>query len=215
MDRIFIENLELYAYYGANAEEKTLGQRFLVSLQLDMDLRAAGKTDDLSQTVNYGKLIRRIETDFSNKAYNLIEAVAEEICEMILLNYPPVQKVKLRLTKPWAPVRRHVDYVAVELERQWYLSYVRISSPADSITAIVDEINKLRDCVVATYSSTQPHNVLDETYITLNMKTLETLEELEDSLSTLETTFKTSYDKSVSFTVISHKASDSEEMKTH
>ena len=119
MDKIYIKDLEIFAFHGAIPEEKVLGQKFVLSFELDVDLRQAGKTDDLTKTVHYGELAQRVEEEFTKTSYDLIEKAAEEICEFILLNYSLVKKVKLLLVKPWAPTRKHVEHVAVELERKW------------------------------------------------------------------------------------------------
>ncbi len=48
--------MSLFAYHGVLSEERTLGQRFLVDLEVDADLRAAGERDELAQTVDYARL---------------------------------------------------------------------------------------------------------------------------------------------------------------
>ena len=50
MDKIYIKDLEIYAYHGVLDEEKQLGQKFLVSITLFLNLREAGKSDDLKHT---------------------------------------------------------------------------------------------------------------------------------------------------------------------
>src|SRR6476620_10545605 len=60
-DEVFLEGLQFYAYHGVNPEERVLGQRFLVDVTIAADLRAAGASDDLTQTVSYSaafKLVR-------------------------------------------------------------------------------------------------------------------------------------------------------------
>ena len=53
MDAIVISDLEVFAHHGVFPEENVLGQKFLVSLRLEVDLRPAGQRDDLSASVNY------------------------------------------------------------------------------------------------------------------------------------------------------------------
>ena len=52
-DRILLNGLHFYARHGALAAERELGQRFLVDLELSVDARPAGRSDDLSLTVDY------------------------------------------------------------------------------------------------------------------------------------------------------------------
>jgi dihydroneopterin aldolase/2-amino-4-hydroxy-6-hydroxymethyldihydropteridine diphosphokinase len=56
MDKIHIEELEIFANHGVFQEEKKLGQKFLISVELFLDLSEAGKSDALEKTVNYGLL---------------------------------------------------------------------------------------------------------------------------------------------------------------
>ena len=58
MDKIKIENLQIFANHGVYPEENRLGQKFVVTAELFLDARRAGKTDDLEQSVNYGTAAR-------------------------------------------------------------------------------------------------------------------------------------------------------------
>ena len=104
MDKVIIRDLELYAYHGVNEEEKKMGQKFLVSLELFVDTRKAGVTDDLRYTVNYAELCHNLSEKFLAEKYNLIEKAAEELCRYVLLNYLQVAGLKLEVQKPWAPM---------------------------------------------------------------------------------------------------------------
>jgi len=128
MDKIYIKDLEIFANHGYFQEEKKLGQKFILSFELDLDLSGAGEEDNLDKTVHYGILCEEIEKEFTKTSYDLIEKAAEEIVNFILLKYETVDKVKLKLKKPWAPVRKHLDYVAIEIERQWHKAYIAIGS---------------------------------------------------------------------------------------
>ncbi len=59
-DEVFLAGLQFYAYHGVNPEERALGQRFLVDVALEADLRAAGRGDDLARTINYSTVYKRI-----------------------------------------------------------------------------------------------------------------------------------------------------------
>jgi dihydroneopterin aldolase len=118
MDKIIIEELEVYAYHGVAPEEKALGQMFIISVEVTADLKAAARADELSYTINYGNLCADIEKVLTFRKYELIEAAAMAVIERILDNYPVVMSVKVLLKKPWAPLGRHLKYVAVEMERR-------------------------------------------------------------------------------------------------
>jgi len=117
-DRILLTGLTFYGYHGANPEERVQGQRFVVDVWLQLDLRSAGQSDDLAQTVNYSQVYRLVRDVVEGPACNLIEAVAERITATIL-NQTPVRAVGVRLSKPWAPIKGMVaGEVAVEIERR-------------------------------------------------------------------------------------------------
>ena len=126
MDKIYIKDLEVYAHHGVFQEEKNLGQRFLISLELFLSLREAGITDDLTKTVHYGELCQLVEEEFKKESYDLIEKATEKLAEFILLKYDLVQRVKVKIKKPWAPIGKPLKYAAVEVDRSWHTSYIGI-----------------------------------------------------------------------------------------
>ncbi len=103
MDQIKIENLEIFANHGVYPEENRLGQKFLVSC-IYMWIHARRKTDDLEASVNYGTISHLIKEKMEEKNYRLIEAVAEQLAEEILLFDEKIRKVMVEVKKPWAPV---------------------------------------------------------------------------------------------------------------
>lgn len=200
MDKIHIKDLEIIGFHGAIPEEKVLGQKFVLSFELDVDLRQAGKNDDLTKTVHYGELAQKVEEEFTKTSYDLIEKAAEEICEFVLLNYPLVKKVKLLLKKPWAPTRKHVEYVAVEIERKWNKVYIaagsNIGDKEETLKEAIDKIDKRKDCVVTKVSNfytTDPVGYEDQDKFVncvFEIDTLQTPSELMDTLLEVEKDFK-------------------------
>lgn len=116
MDRIIMQGLEFYAYHGVLAEEKTLGQRFIVDVSLERDLRTAGQLDDLTSTVNYGEVYETIRGIISGHKFGLIEALAEKIAQEILAGYQ-VNSLTIKIRKPQAPIPGIFEYVGVEITR--------------------------------------------------------------------------------------------------
>ncbi len=103
-DEVFLEGLRFFAYHGVNPEEKAQGQRFTVDVALRTDLRAAGETDDLSRTVSYSAVYKRVKAVVEGLPRDLIEAVAEEIARVILAEFPRVREVTVAVRKPAAPI---------------------------------------------------------------------------------------------------------------
>ncbi|ACL75685.1 dihydroneopterin aldolase [Ruminiclostridium cellulolyticum] len=117
MDKIIIEDLELYAYHGVAEEEKKLGQMFLISLEISADLSTAARNHDLSSTLNYAEVCRVVQEVVQSDKYDLIETVAYKIMEGIFINFHKAVSVKIKLKKPWAPMGYHLRYAGVEFER--------------------------------------------------------------------------------------------------
>ena len=117
MDKIKIENLEIFAKHGVFPEENFLGQKFVLSAVLHTDTRKAGLTDELSYSVHYGEVSHLIKKIVEENTWKLLETVAEETAKAILLSYPTVSQVDLTIKKPWAPIGLPLDTVSVEISR--------------------------------------------------------------------------------------------------
>lgn len=117
MDRIILQNLAFFGYHGVMDEEKTLGQRFYLDVSLYTDLKKAGRTDDVSDTIHYGMVYQTIKNVIEMERFNLIEALADRIVRKLLMEYPSLEKVQVTVRKPSAPVPGIFDFMAVEIER--------------------------------------------------------------------------------------------------
>ena len=128
-DKITIRDLEVFAYHGITDEEKSQGQKFLISLELYLDLRKAGKTDDLNYTIDYGEVCKVVTRHTQSRKYNLIETVAQSIAETLLLRYDDLlTEVCVSIKKPWAPIAHPVDVCGVTLSEKWHQAYIGIGS---------------------------------------------------------------------------------------
>ena len=104
-DEILLEGMRFYAYHGVNPEERALGQRFTVDVTLTTDLRRAGQSDELGDTVSYSAVYKVVRRIVEGQPRNLIEAVAEAIATEILTSFPPVQRVSVTVRKPEVPMK--------------------------------------------------------------------------------------------------------------
>ncbi len=87
MDKIEIKNLEIFANHGVFPEENVLGQKFVVSATLYTDTRKAGLTDELTASIHYGEVSQMITKFTKEHTYKLLEALAENLCQMLLQNF--------------------------------------------------------------------------------------------------------------------------------
>ena len=104
-DEILLEGLQFYAYHGVNPEERTQGQRFLVDVTLEGDLRAAGQTDDLTRTISYSAVYKRVKAIVEGEPKAIVEAVAEAIAGDLLGTYAAARAVTVTVRKPEVAIR--------------------------------------------------------------------------------------------------------------
>jgi dihydroneopterin aldolase len=116
-DRVLMRGLAFYGYHGVMPEERRLGQRFIVDIDMSVSLGDAGRTDDLTKTVDYGAVLADVRAIVEGPPLSLIEAVAERIAAKILVAYA-VDAVRVRVRKPDVPLPATLDYVGVEITRR-------------------------------------------------------------------------------------------------
>lgn len=117
MDKIMMKNLGFYGYHGVLPEETRLGQKFFIDVEMYVDLKAAGKSDDVKDTVNYAEAYNIIKGITEEKQFKLIEALAENIATEILNSFSSVKEILVKVKKPEAPVRGIYDHFGVEIRR--------------------------------------------------------------------------------------------------
>jgi len=117
-DEILLEGMHFYAYHGVNPEERALGQRFTVDVTLAADLRRAGRSDDLGDTVSYSAVYKLVRQIVEGEPRQLIEAVAEEIASGILASFSLVNQVNVTVRKPEVPMKgAMLDAAGVRITR--------------------------------------------------------------------------------------------------
>ncbi|WP_038359558.1 dihydroneopterin aldolase [Bosea sp. UNC402CLCol] len=113
--RILIEQLDIYAYHGFFSEEERLGQRFVLDLVLDVDLRAAALSDRLADTVDYGRAVAIVSEAFTARRYHLLEGAARAVALSLFEAFAPVAGVEVTLRKPAPPIPATLGAVGVKL----------------------------------------------------------------------------------------------------
>lgn len=128
MDQIEIKDLEVYAYHGVFPEEKEKGQPFYVTAILHTDLRPAGTADDLTLSTHYGEAALTLKSAMESQSFDLIEAAAEHCAREILLKYPLIHSVDLKVSKPHAPIPVPFGDVSVTIHRGWRQVFLGLGS---------------------------------------------------------------------------------------
>lgn len=145
MDQIIIENLKVFAYHGVYPEENEKGQNFYVNAVLETDTRRAGISDGLELSTNYGEVCVFLDKIIQEQTYKLIEAVAENAAEALLLQFPLIRRVTLEIRKPEAPIQLPFESVSVKIVRGWHKAYLSCGSNMGDKKAHLDgAVAKLR-----------------------------------------------------------------------
>lgn len=118
MDKIIISELEIYGYHGVNEEEKINGQRFILDIELSLDLTAPCLSDDIDDTVSYAKIIKLASAVFNEEKNDLIERAARRVADAVLAYSDKIASVRVLLRKPDAPIKAKFGYVAVDITVQ-------------------------------------------------------------------------------------------------
>ena len=195
-DKITIKGLEVFANHGVYPEENRLGQKFVVNAVLYVDTRAAGLSDDLDLSVNYGTVCHQITDFLTANTYKLIERVAEELARHILINNPLVHEIDVEIEKPGAPIGLPLETVSVNIHRGWHDVAIALgSNMGDSkkfLDDAVEKVGKLPDTKVikvATYITTKPYGGVEQDDFlnsAMTIRTMLTPTELLDRLHDIE-----------------------------
>lgn len=115
-DRIRLEGIQIFAHHGVHPAERELGQRFVIDADLYLDCTAAGVSDDLERALDYTAVHERIRSLVESQSFQLIEALAHQLC-LELLDEFPIERVAVTVRKPHPPLRDFTGEVSVTLER--------------------------------------------------------------------------------------------------
>ena len=118
MDRIFLRGMRFMACHGVLPHEREVPQPFEVDVEMGLDLRAAGESDDLDDTVNYAKVYRMVSSIMNGASKQLIESLAEEIADDLLRDFDSLRWVRVTVHKPTAPIDGIFSDVGVTILRR-------------------------------------------------------------------------------------------------
>jgi 7,8-dihydroneopterin aldolase/epimerase/oxygenase len=103
-DTIFVSGLLIHAHHGVMAHEGKVGQRFIIDLELSVDLQVASRTDKLADTVDYGTIVDTATEVFTRRNYRLIEAAGGAVADALLAKFAKITAVRITVRKPHAPI---------------------------------------------------------------------------------------------------------------
>jgi dihydroneopterin aldolase len=116
-DRIMLKGMMFYGYHGVNPEERLVGQKFVVDVTVECSLLKPSLSDMVCDTVSYSDLFKTVKSIVEGPPHNLLESVAKNISDSILLNYD-IESISVTIKKPDVPINgANLDYAGVTLTR--------------------------------------------------------------------------------------------------
>ncbi len=119
-DRVVLSGMVFEGRHGVGEEERAAAQPFEVDVELVLDLRPAGQSDDLIRTVDYGAIFDACRAVVEGPSHLLVEYLAESIAAR-LLELPPsgaVSEVVVRVRKPEVPLPGLLSFAGCEIVRR-------------------------------------------------------------------------------------------------
>eukprot|EP01031_Cornospumella_fuschlensis_P019368 gene19368-23735_t len=108
---ITLKNCAFFARHGVLDEEEFLGQRFFVDAELEVEQGTALVDDSIDDTVHYGIAFEVIRDIVTGSRRQLIEALALAIARGLLDRFPEMQRCRITVRKPSAPIAGILDHV--------------------------------------------------------------------------------------------------------
>ena len=117
MDKILARGMVLRGCHGVLPREKEQAQKFIIDVEMLLDLQPAGTADDLRLTVDYSRVYQVVRAIVEEQSFSLIEALAENIAISLLAEFA-VEEVAVTVAKPEAPVEGDFTDFAVQIRRR-------------------------------------------------------------------------------------------------
>jgi dihydroneopterin aldolase len=116
MGIIEIEGMHFYAYHGHFEAERIVGNDFLVDVWLETDCLKAAASDNLDDALNYQAVYDLIKNEMQVKSH-LLEHVAGRILNALFVDFPSIQKARIKVSKLNPPMGGQIEKASVTLSR--------------------------------------------------------------------------------------------------
>src|SRR5512133_1425054 len=116
MGLIQIENMEFYSFHGHFREERIVGNKFIVNLTIETDMKQPAESDNLKDAVNYQRAYEIIKQQMEIKSY-LLENIAGRILDALYKEMRGIIKATVKVSKMNPPMGGKIGSVSVTLSR--------------------------------------------------------------------------------------------------
>ncbi len=114
MGKIMLEGMEFYAFHGFHPEERKIGNKYSVDLELEVDFNKAVDTDDLKETIDYEMIYAEVNK-VMGKPSKLLEHVAGEIIQGVRSKFPQTKRITAKVSKFNPPIKGVCHKASVEI----------------------------------------------------------------------------------------------------
>ncbi|MDO5656078.1 MAG: dihydroneopterin aldolase [Flavobacteriaceae bacterium] len=118
LQKIIIENIQIYAYHGCMDEEAKIGSEYRVDLEIHADLLTSAFNDELQDTVDYVHLNQIIHSEMEKRS-KLLESVAHRVLQRIGEEIKMVVWAEVKISKINPPMGGNVEKVSVIFNRKY------------------------------------------------------------------------------------------------
>ncbi|MDZ7267350.1 MAG: dihydroneopterin aldolase [candidate division KSB1 bacterium] len=115
-DIIRLNRMVFHAYHGYWDEERQVGQRFEVDVELQINVQQAASSDNIRDTIDLYKVYQTVARVVTTNSFKLVETLTQVIADTLLREFNPAQ-VRVRVRKPNSPVPGISDGIEVEIQR--------------------------------------------------------------------------------------------------
>lgn len=115
-DRILLQGIRLEARMGVSEDERALPQELELDVEVEADLAAAGASDDLRDTLDYGQLVDLCREVVEARDHRLLESIASTVAGRVLAS-PRASGVTVRVRKLAVPIDADLDFAQVTIHR--------------------------------------------------------------------------------------------------
>ncbi|HWH23706.1 MAG TPA: dihydroneopterin aldolase [Candidatus Limnocylindria bacterium] len=116
-DAIFLRGMVFEGHHGVTDEERAERQPIALSVELSLDLQAAGQSDALAETVDYGAVFELCRETVEERSFRLLEGLAEALASALLARYERLSAVVVEASKPGVPLAGIVEHAGVRVGR--------------------------------------------------------------------------------------------------
>ncbi|HNR66491.1 MAG TPA: dihydroneopterin aldolase [bacterium] len=115
-DKLRVMGMIFHAYHGCYDGERENGQRFEIDVEMSYDTRPAALSDRLKDTIDVRQVYENVRKIVEQDRFYLIETISQQIANN-LLDHFPIESVRIRLRKPFAPLGGLANGTEIEITR--------------------------------------------------------------------------------------------------